>query len=72
MSNLVTEARVELYSVGSWGSLGKPVAIPKAVEAGRMYRRLEIEQSVYPDAAPACPVRVIDSAGVVVQQWGKP
>ncbi len=72
MSNLVTEARVEIYSLGTWGRITNDATTPESVESGRLWRRKEIEQAVFPDEPPPRPVRVIDSAGVVVAQWGKP
>jgi hypothetical protein len=48
------------------------MTIPEAIVEGRAHRRYELEGEVFPDAPRACPVRVIDSAGVVVEQWGRP
>lgn len=70
MGELVTEATVEVFSGGKW----TPVyvnEVPLAVEDGRAWRRRDVERAAATNTQ-AMPVRVIDSAGVVVQQWGRP
>jgi hypothetical protein len=74
MAELVTEARVEIFiysecvdHLGDWVSASLELAVPAAVEQGRHLRhnyvRIQHEKQ---------PVRVVDSAGVVVAQWGRP
>jgi hypothetical protein len=77
MAELVTEAKSEVWcqSFGEWFDLDGPDAhdeprtIPHAVEEGRAFRARELQRGVTPLPRP---VRVIDSAGVVVAQWGRP
>lgn len=73
---MITEARVEYFMMGlqAWMrgfSEGKKLegTIPHMLEAGRQYRRRELESRRPPGPAP---VRVVDSSGAVVAQWGKP
>lgn len=77
MSELVTEARVEHYVLGlqQWVPAcwldGRRVegTVPEMVEAGRSRRRQELETRHPPGNEP---IRVVDSAGTVVAQWGRP
>lgn len=80
----ITEARVEIHVMGGWERLrfshiepfGAPLiplmSIPEAIIEGRAARRYGLEAEVFPDAPSASPIRVVDSAGAVVAQWGTP
>jgi hypothetical protein len=73
MAELVAEARVELYvsHEHSWMPVkDQSGTAPAAVEMGRRCWADEREAEVIDGTA--APVRVIDSAGVVVVQWGRP
>jgi hypothetical protein len=63
---------VEPGGVPSTTWLPPSLPIPEAVVEGVAMRRYELQLAVFPDEGPARPVRVIDSAGVVVAQWGHP
>jgi hypothetical protein len=72
MGELVTEARVEIRcnehpgaGCQQWAIVSGRLVVPEAVEMGRAIRCEDIEANV-----DRC-VRVIDSAGAVVQQWGR-
>lgn len=69
MGELVTEARVEMYHPDKrrwFGVRGEEGTVPRMVERGRACCALE-RYSPSP-----WPVRVVDSAGTVVAQWGRP
>jgi hypothetical protein len=78
MGELVTEARVEGYvaSMGQWLRVKGPKdtslegTVPEAVEMGRRVLANDLRFSEV-EGRPM-PVRVVDSAGVVVAQWGRP
>lgn len=66
---MITEARVEIATRRGkrWISPSSPRSIPAAVELGRSVRADELRRMSPPRA-----VRVVDSAGAVVAQWGTP
>lgn len=72
MSALVTEAYVERRVLGIWRGERGPIPIPEAIEVGRALRRTELQHVNASGDVYAFPVRVIDSAGAVVAQWGRP
>lgn len=55
----------------AWEPMPPSMSIPHAIDEGRAKRRYELQAEVFPDSTPAAPIRVIDSAGNVVQQWGR-
>lgn len=72
MSELVTEARVDVHHDGSWDEGTRWLPVPEATDVARnivcFERGTEDRNADY----HGCPVRVVDSAGVVVAQWGRP
>lgn len=73
MSGLVTEARVEIFmpdgATRTWRACCKDsMSVPEAVEHGRHVR---CNYLTHADPITS-PVRVIDAAGAVVEQWGRP
>lgn len=75
-SELVTDARVEVWVGGKnkrWLPVkGQSGTVPFAVERGRAYRAGDLQDVAEGHRKAAAPVRVIDTAGKVVAQWGKP
>lgn len=75
MSELVTEARAEYWATNKrkWLPLYKRTGtVPAVVEMGRTARALELQGHEKRPRCKACPVRVVDSTGTVVAQWGRP
>jgi hypothetical protein len=73
LSEFVTDAGVEWFHCGGWERYEKwERPIPEAVDRARFVVAAERHREVFPDEPRACPVRVVDSAGTVVQQWGQP
>lgn len=72
---MITEARVEVHieKISGWLPATKPNGalsegtIPHAVEQGREHYAYFLKH--YTQASP---VRVVDSSGAVVAQWGRP
>lgn len=84
----VTEARVEVYHEKRWklcaltalgfdygGQYTPPMpdgmSTPEAIVHGRAARRFEHQRGDF-GGEPAGAVRVIDSSGAIVAQWGTP
>lgn len=71
---MITEARVEAH-VGKRGWLpvkGQSGTVPFAVERGRSFRAGSLQDVEEGRRKASAPVRVVDSSGAVVAQWGKP
>lgn len=70
---MITEARVEMLEQGAWipapGFSTISTTIPHAIEEGRLLRAHELRSECF-SYKPA-PIRVVDSSGTVVAQWGK-
>jgi hypothetical protein len=76
MGELVTEAKIELFGpIMGWQAMTvgtiPGMSVPYAVERARFLWRYA-EKHGRNETGPPTPVRVIDSAGVVVEQWGRP
>jgi hypothetical protein len=75
MAELVTEARAEYWArfKKRWLPLhGRTGTIPAVVEMGRTSWAAMLQRAAVRPSRRASPVRVVDSAGNVVEQWGRP